>query len=88
MRNALAPVLLLATCTQAADLLVAPGGGGNMYPTISAAIAAAAPNDRILIAPQVFNEDVTINKALELVSNSSTGRYTVNRTVNLAATAP
>jgi len=30
MRNALAPVLLLATCTQAADLLVAPGGGGNL----------------------------------------------------------
>lgn len=37
------------------------------FPTISAAVAAAAPGDTILVAPGVYNENVIINKSLTLL---------------------
>ena len=37
------------------------------YPTISAAITAASPGDTIIVDPGVYNEAITINKALTLL---------------------
>lgn len=71
-------VLLHASSLHATDLLVAVGGSGNVYPTITAAHAAAVENDRILVQPGTYNETVTITKSVEIVSNSPTQRFTVN----------
>ncbi len=73
--------------SQAADLLVAPGGSGNVHPSINAAIAAANSGDRILIAPAVYPGHVTINKDLTLLSNSATQRYTISGNLVLSLPA-
>lgn len=87
MRLALFSLLFIPNAANAANLLVAPGGSGTVYPTINAAIAAAAPNDRIIIAPAVYNESLSINKSLELASNSGSERFTVAGTVGFSSTS-
>ncbi|MBK8950120.1 MAG: hypothetical protein IPM68_15095 [Flavobacteriales bacterium] len=87
MRLALFSLLFIPNAANAANLLVAPGGSGTVYPTINAAIAAAAPNDRIIIAPAVYNESLSINKSLELASNSGSERFTVSGTVGFSSTS-
>jgi nitrous oxidase accessory protein NosD len=51
----------------AATLCVNPGGTGGCFSTISAAVAAASPNDTIKVSPGIYTEDVVIGKALSLV---------------------
>lgn len=73
--------LVLASSLKATDLFVSPGGA---YPTINAAIAAAAQGDRLLIQPAQYNENVVVTKSLELLCNVSGQRYTVNGDVVFA----
>ena len=54
----------------AATLFVNPGGTGGCFPTISAAVAAASPNDTVKVAAGTYAEDVVIGKALSLVGAS------------------
>jgi len=53
----------------AANLCVRPSGGGGCYKTISAAVAAAAPNDVIHVGHGTYHEDVVIDKALSLIGD-------------------
>lgn len=51
----------------AAPLCVNPGGTGSCYPTIAAAIAAAAPGNPITVAAGTYYEhNITIDKALSI----------------------
>jgi parallel beta-helix repeat protein len=62
----------IAACTSsavAANLCVKPGGNGGCYKTISAAVAAAAPNDVIHVGHGTYHEDIIIDKALSLLGD-------------------
>ncbi len=78
---------LLLTCVitavHATDRLVVPGGGGGTFSTIQSAIDAAASNDRILVAPATYTENLTIQKGLDILSNSATQRFTINGHVDI-----
>jgi nitrous oxidase accessory protein NosD len=65
----LATVLAAVLCEPAAGatLCVKPGGKSGCFATIGAAVAAAAPNDTILVAQGTYKEQVTITKPLSLV---------------------
>jgi Right handed beta helix region len=54
----------------AATLCVNPGGTGGCFSTITAAVAAASPNDTVNVAAGTYAEDVVIGKALSLVGAS------------------
>ena len=54
----------------AATLCVNPGGTGGCFSTITAAVAAASPNDTVKVAAGTYAEDVVIGKALSLVGAS------------------
>src|SRR5580692_8061989 len=54
----------------AATLCVNPGGTGGCFSTISAAVAAASPNDTVKVTAGTYTEDVVIGKALSLVGAS------------------
>src|ERR1700736_3735042 len=63
--------LLVGVHANAATLVVDDDGMGSVascndttmtYMTISAAVAAASPNDTIIVCPGVYNEQVNINK--------------------------
>ena len=58
---------LLGISASGATLCVNPGGTGGCSATISAAVAAAAPNDTIRVARGVYHEDVVIDQALSLI---------------------
>lgn len=49
---------------------VKPGGGSGCYPTITAAVAAAAPGDTIYVEHGTYTEDVVIAKPLALVGEN------------------
>ncbi len=78
MRLAFLSLLLATSQIRGADLMVAVGGSGNVHPTLTSALSAANPNDRILVQPGTYNENVTVTKSVEIVSNAQTQRYTVN----------
>lgn len=80
--SALALALFSFAEGHTADLMVAVGGSGSIHPTVTSAINAALPNDRIIVAPGTYNESITITKSVEIVSNSQTQRYTINGTLN------
>lgn len=66
------PCLLAATqFVAAATLCVNPAATGGCYATISAAVSAAKPNDRINIGPGQFAEQVIVSKPLTLVGAGS-----------------
>jgi Right handed beta helix region len=54
----------------AATLCVNPGGTGGCFSMISAAVAAASPNDTVKVAAGTYAEDVVIGKAISLVGAS------------------
>jgi parallel beta-helix repeat protein len=51
---------------------VNPGGWGNCYKTIGAAVAAASPNDVINVSAATYKESVTITKPLSLTGIQAT----------------
>lgn len=72
----LIPILLLG-CAGASEILV--GQSGANYSLIQAAIDASAPGDTIKVQSGAYNENVNINKALNLVGvDSGNGRPLVN----------
>lgn len=90
--NLLKNTLLLASLATAfsakpMDRMVAPGGSGNIHPTIISAIDAANSGDRIIIAPGVYPGNITINKSLTLLSNSTGQRYTINGSITFLHSA-
>lgn len=96
LRTAVLPLCAagLGLSAHAATRCVNPGGTGGCYSTISAAVAAAAARDTINVAPGVYKEQVTITKALSLVSTVKAGAV-INATglsngifINGMSTAP
>ncbi len=67
---------------EGATLCVNPRDGNRRFASIQVAIAAAAPNDTITVAPGVYREDVTIDKALSLV-----GANPINTTIDATGNA-
>jgi hypothetical protein len=70
----------------AADLLVVSGGAGGAYASLNAAIAAAAPGDRIIVTPHAgaFTEGtITLNKSLQILSSVEGGQYTIDGNINI-----
>lgn len=82
---------LFSSMASAADLYVRDNGAGGSYPTISAAITAAADGDRIIIRPKAANlpyiENLTIDKSLSFVSETNYMRYVLQGTVSVTAAA-
>jgi hypothetical protein len=79
--------LISSTLTRATDLVVASGGQGGAYSSIAAAIAAAAPNDRIIVYPQPNNASysegtITITKSLQILSANEGAFYAVDGNIN------
>ena len=62
--------LFLGFFANATDRIVAYGGSGGAFSTISAAITAASSGDRIIIYPNgvAFSENLTITTSLQLLS--------------------
>jgi len=69
LSRALCTVSFVTFCysAAAATQCVNPGGTSGCYSTISAAVAAAAPNDTINVAMGTYHEDVIIGKSLSLI---------------------
>jgi nitrous oxidase accessory protein NosD len=66
--------VLLAAGSQpagAATLCVNPGGIGDCFKTIGAAVAAASTGDTIQVASGTYSEDVIIDKSLSLIGANS-----------------
>lgn len=68
---------------KAADLVVAAGGAGGAYPSINAALAAAAPNDRIIVYPQAggasySDTNIRITKSIQILSAQEGAYYAVD----------
>lgn len=82
---------LFSSMATAADLNVRPTGAGGAYTTVSAAIAAAANGDRIIIQPRTdgsaYVENLTINKSLTFVSETNYNKYFIRGTVNITPAA-
>jgi len=73
---------------KATDLVVAGGGSGGAYASIGAAIAAASPNDRIIVYPQPngasYTEGtLTITKSLQILSANEGDFYAVDANINV-----
>ena len=65
---ALAPFSFART-TDAATRCVQPGGGSGCTSTISAAVAASAPGDIIVVHHGTYHEEVTVTKPLSIVGD-------------------
>ena len=70
----------------ATDLVVAPGGAGGAYSSINAALAAAAPNDRIIVYPQpggasYADTNIRITKSIQILSATEGAYYTLDAPV-------
>ena len=79
-------ILLRVGAVNAADLYVNNSGQAGTYTTISAAITAAAANDRIFVSPYgVFTEDLNIAKSLTITSAVANTRFSVVGSVTVTS---
>lgn len=82
---------LFTTLVSAADLYVRDLGDGGAYPTITAAINAAADGDRIIIRRKAvgssYVENLVINKSLTFISENNFEKYLVQGTVSITPLA-
>jgi parallel beta-helix repeat protein len=60
----------MAGALPAATLCVNPGGTSGCYPTISAAVTAAAPGSTIQVAQGIYKESVVITQPLSLIGSN------------------
>lgn len=67
---AVAIVGLSCSLASAAEWCVDPSGAAGCLTTISAAVAAAGPNDVIRVKSGTYHEDVIVNKPLSLLGQS------------------
>lgn len=87
--NAIILILIAITTTsKAADLLVVAGGAGGAYASISAALTAASPGDRIIVTPQAngaafVEPTITITKSIQILSATEGAYFTVDGTINV-----
>lgn len=88
MRNTLFVLLFSCASANGADLVVAVGGGGGMYATISSALNAAVDGDRILVTPGTYTENIIITRTVEIASNSQSLRYSVNGNLSFSPASP
>lgn len=85
-KTAMVIVAMATTQVKATDLVVAPGGAGGAYASIGAAIAAASPNDRIIVYPggAAYSEGtITITKSLQILSANEGAYYSVDGNINV-----
>ena len=61
-------ITIIQTVRASPGIITVPG----MYPTISAAIAAASPGDTILVDPNTYSETLQISKTLTISASSGT----------------
>ena len=82
---------LFTSLASAADLYVRDFGAGGAYPTITAAITAAADGDRIIIKPKSggipYLENITIDKSLTFVCETNFTKYLLQGTVTITPLA-
>jgi F-box protein 11 len=69
----------LAQKTEPPTLVVDPMHRGD-HPTITQAIQAAAPGDRILVRPGLYQESLVIEKPLEIIGDGDAGEVIVQAT--------
>lgn len=81
-------ILLSISFSSAADLIVDITGVGGAYSTISSAVAASSPGDRLMIYPNVtpFSEDFTIPHSLTLASAVEGERWRMTGTITVSFT--
>lgn len=76
---------LFANLSSAADLYVRENGANGAYSTVTAAITASANGDRIIIKPKAagaaYIENLTINKSLTFVSETTYQKYKLQGTI-------
>ncbi len=75
-----------AGISKATDLVVSAGGAGGSYASINAALAAASPNDRIIVYPQAggasySDTTIRITKSIQILSANEGAYYTVDAPV-------
>ena len=75
--------LAFPSLIKATDLVVAAGGAGGAYSSINAALAAAAPNDRIIVYPQPGGASyadtiIRITKSIQILSANEGAYYSVD----------
>jgi hypothetical protein len=79
-------ILLKVVGVNAADLYVNNSGQAGTYTTISAAITAAAANDRIFVSPYgVYSENLIIAKSLTITSAVANTRFSVVGSVTVTS---
>jgi hypothetical protein len=80
---------LLPLISNATDIFVNEFGTGGAYSSISAAITAASPNDRIIIKPRsgaaAYAENLTINKPLQLLCATDSTQWKLQGSVTFGA---
>ena len=89
MKN-LFTILFTISCflTYAADLYVVPGGTAPNYSSIHTAVNAAADGDRVLVAPGVYIENVSMPAiSITLIPMSDGGNYTISGSFEISASA-
>jgi len=83
--------ILLSQLSNALDRIVADGGAGGAFATITEAIDASSTNDRIIIYPKAggvpYGENLTItNKSLQFLSAVEGQRWTLNGNITFSPT--
>lgn len=77
-------ILLNSIRLHAADIYVNSSGQPGTYTTISAALVAAGSNDKIYISPfATYNENLSIDKSVTLVSSEDSTDYYLNGNITI-----
>jgi hypothetical protein len=85
----LAVLMVLLGSNATADVIVDQGGNGD-YPTIQEGIDNAIPGENVFVWDGSYNENITIDKSIQLIGNGSTstridGFGTMNNIINVTA---
>ncbi len=80
--------LVISNQSNAADLVVAPGGAGGAYASLNAALTAAVAGDRIIVTPQsggaAYTEGtIAITKSVQILSATEGTYYAIDGNINI-----